>query len=134
MKKTHSENAPARTALVVDDESVVRNVMRRLLERRGWTVLEAESAESALDLLATHPKALDLVLCDLNLPGLSGGALCARIASLRPELASRIVMTSGDPGAAVAELAREKLLCPVLGKPFSLKELERVVQEMALVA
>ena len=123
-----------RTALVVDDERVVRSVMRRFLERAGWEVLEAETAEQALDMLAAAGTQLDLVLCDLNLPGLSGSALCGRITTLRPELASRLVLTSGDPLAAAAELARESLLCPVLSKPFSLTDLERVVDGLLLVA
>jgi two-component system cell cycle sensor histidine kinase/response regulator CckA len=123
-----------RTALVVDDESVVRSVMRRFLQRAGWAVLEAETAEQALEVLGGCETQLDLVLCDLNLPGLSGSALCGRITALRPELASRLVLTSGDPLAAAAELARESLLCPVLSKPFSLTDLERVVDGALLVA
>lgn len=123
-----------RRALVVDDEGVVRSVMRRFLQRAGWEVLEAETAEQALDVLRGEGARLDLVLCDLNLPGLSGSALCGRITSLRPELASRLVLTSGDPLAAAAELARESLLCPVLSKPFSLTDLERVVDGALLVA
>jgi two-component system, cell cycle sensor histidine kinase and response regulator CckA len=123
-----------RTALVVDDERVVRSVMRRFLQRAGWEVLEAETAEEALEVLGGGETQLDLVLCDLNLPGLSGSALCGRITTLRPELASRLVLTSGDPLAAAAELARESLQCPVLSKPFSLTELERVVDGALLVA
>ena len=123
-----------RTALVVDDERVVRSVMRRFLQRAGWEVLEAETAEEALEVLGGCETQLDLVLCDLNLPGLSGSALCGRITTLRPELASRLVLTSGDPLAAAAELARESLLCPVLPKPFSLTDLERIVDGALLVA
>lgn len=126
--------APARTALVVDDERAMRAVMRRFLERTGWEVLEAESAECALDLLGSHSAPFDLVLCDLNLPGISGSALCGRITTLRPELASRLVLTSGDPRAAAAELARESLICPVLEKPFSLMDLERVVDGALFLA
>ena len=127
------EGAATRTALVVDDECVVRSVMRRYLERNGWVVLEAETADQALELLGQSSVSLDLVLCDLNLPGLSGSMLCGRIAALRPELASRLVMTSGDPDAAALELARESLLCPVLEKPFSLQDLERIVDGAMLV-
>ena len=124
---------PARTALVVDDEQVVRMVLRRFLDRQGWTVLEAETAERALELLAERP-APDIVICDLNLPGLSGAELCRRITELHPALASRLVMTSGDPSAASAELQRAALDCPILGKPFTLADLERVVDAVACTA
>jgi CheY-like chemotaxis protein len=125
---------PTRIALVVDDELVVRAIIRRLLERRGWAVIESETAEQALAVLSDLATRIDVVLCDLNLPGISGSALCARITTLRPELASRLVLTSGDPRAAAAELARESLRCPVLEKPFSLVELDRVVSGISLVA
>ncbi|HEV7992698.1 MAG TPA: response regulator [Gemmatimonadaceae bacterium] len=125
---------PTRIALVVDDERVVRTVMRRLLERRGWDVIESETAEQALEVLSEPSTRIDVVLCDLNLPGLSGSALCSRIVTMRPELATRLILTSGDPRAAAAELARESLRCPVLEKPFSLTDLERVVAGISLVA
>jgi DNA-binding NtrC family response regulator len=127
-------STPTRIALVVDDERVVRTVMRRLLERRGWDVIESETAEEALDVLADLNTRIDVVLCDLNLPGLSGSALCGRITTLRPELSSRLILTRGDPRAAAAELARESLHCPLLEKPFSLDQLERIVAGIALVA
>ena len=124
------QTQPARTALVVDDENVVRLVLRRYLGRVGWTVIEAETAERALELLATGA-APDLVFCDLNLPGLSGAALCRRIAELHPTLAARLVVTSGDTTSAAAELQRVAIDHPVLGKPFALAELQRVIDTVA---
>jgi CheY-like chemotaxis protein len=123
-------SALARTVLVVDDEQVVRLVVRRFMQRSGWIVAEAESAEQALALLdgVVMP---DLVICDLNLPGLSGAELCLRITERQPALASRLVLTSGDPGSASRQLERAALGCPVLGKPFSLVELERMVESVA---
>jgi CheY-like chemotaxis protein len=123
-------SALARTVLVVDDEQVVRLVVRRFMQRSGWIVAEAESAERALALLdgVVMP---DLVICDLNLPGLSGAELCLRITERQPALASRLVLTSGDPGSASRQLERASLDCPVLGKPFSLVELERMVESVA---
>ncbi|MFL5618760.1 MAG: response regulator [Gemmatimonadaceae bacterium] len=117
---------PARTALVVDDEPVVRLVLERFLARVGWNVVQAETAEQALALLdaAATP---DLVICDLILPGLSGAALCRRIAEHYPALASRLVLTSGNLALAARELQRAALDCPILGKPFSLVDLERLV-------
>lgn len=116
-----------RTALVVDDEMVVRLVVKRFLVRIGWNVLEADSAEAALALLAGVPTP-DFVLCDLNLPGMGGAALCRRLAERHPILATRLVLTSGDVGSAARELEHAALDFPVLGKPFSLADLERVVE------
>ena len=124
---------PQRTALVVDDELVVRTVLRRFFARHGWQVLEAENGECALDMLAgeTLP---DLVICDLNLPGLSGTAFCKRVTELRPQLASRLVLTSGDPLSAAAALSKENLDCPVLAKPFTLSDLGHLLDRLTCAA
>jgi CheY-like chemotaxis protein len=118
-----------RTALVVDDEQVVRTVLRRYFTRRGWAVVEAESAEAALELLAAHALP-DLIVCDLNLPGLPGSVFCRRVADLHPALAARLVLTSGDPLGATTALERESLHCGLLGKPFTIGDLDRLLDAM----
>jgi DNA-binding NtrC family response regulator len=118
-----------RVALVVDDDQSVRGVLRRYLARRGWDVLEAGDAEAALALIA-QPNKIDVVVVDLHLPGLSGGALCRRIGTLRPALASRIVMASGDALGAVNALRDESVYCPVVSKPFDLNDFVRVLDEV----
>ena len=120
----------ARTVLVVDDDLAVRLFLRRYLARFGWNVLEAHTAEQALALL-DDSAAPDLVICDLNLPGLSGVELCRRVAERHPSLASRLVLTSGDVGSASRELQHAALACPILGKPFSLDQLASVVDSVA---
>jgi len=131
---TNPNDEPQRTALVVDDETVVRTVIRRYLERRGWRILEAESAEEALFLIGSTVTTLDVVMCDLNLPGISGSAFCRHVCEMRPELLSRFVLTSGDPSSAEAEIERDALGCTMLSKPFSLIDLDRVVNGMAHAA
>lgn len=132
MQTSHAASSRP-TALIVDDESTVLSVMSRFLERRGWSVLAADSAERALELLADGDTRLDVVLCDLNLPGLSGTDLCRRVTRTRPELAGRLVMTSGDPDSAKRELALHSLPCRVLGKPFTLRDLQLTIDEIFLV-
>lgn len=116
-----------RSVLVVDDEPAVRGVLRRYLERRGWRVTEAPSAEDALSLLEDPAQHVDVTIVDLHLPGLSGSALCERISTVRPALASRIVVVSGDINGAARELQHSHLTCQMLAKPFELTELDRVL-------
>ena len=116
-----------RFALVVDDELAVRYVLRRFLERCGWQVLDAENAAGAMLLVADVSRRIDVVVVDLHLPDDSGSTLCSRISALRPWLASRILVASGDAFEAGRALARESLCCPVLAKPFHLMELERAL-------
>ena len=63
--------------LVVDDEPQIRRVLRSTLPFRGYTILEAASGEEALDLIAKHKP--DLILLDVNLPGMSGIETCREI-------------------------------------------------------
>jgi two-component system cell cycle sensor histidine kinase/response regulator CckA len=114
----------------VDDEQAVRSVLRRYLNRRGWGVVEAADAEQALALIAGGTVAIDAVIVDLHMPGLGGASLCQRIATTQPALSARMILASGDAEAASEALKEQKLICPVLAKPFELTELERALGNM----
>jgi DNA-binding NtrC family response regulator len=62
----------APTVLVVDDERNIRRTLEMVLSGEGYRVLEAESAERALELLSSPDQPVDLAIFDLNLPGMSG--------------------------------------------------------------
>ena len=93
------------TVLLVEDEQTVRTIAARALTRLGWSVLAAESAEAALELLETKaPVRLDAIVTDLVMPGLDGAAL-VRLVRLRlgaPSLPAILVS-----GYAEEELRRE---------------------------
>src|SRR5436309_250970 len=77
---------PARgteTVLVVEDEAPVRNVARQVLERHGYTVLEAPSAEAALDIATRYSGTIHLLLTDGVMPGITAGELASRPADQR---------------------------------------------------
>ena len=59
-----------KTILIVDDESTIRDVVRRYFALEGFTIIEAETGAEALELLLKHP--IDLILLDIMLPGLDG--------------------------------------------------------------
>jgi DNA-binding NtrC family response regulator len=81
------------TILLVDDEPGVRALAKTVLERAGYRVLDAESAEAALKLLDEHEAPVHLLLTDLVLPGLNGHELAVRVAMRRPKI--RRLFTSG---------------------------------------
>lgn len=111
---------PGATILVVDDEPAVRKIAARVLERSGWVVLQAPDAAGALALVDRHGPP-HLLLTDLTMPGLSGGALARRLRERWPNLP--IIFMSGY---SVEELQRQGTDCAVellLQKPFAPGEL-----------
>jgi two-component system, cell cycle sensor histidine kinase and response regulator CckA len=81
--------------LVVDDEPSLVGLLRRYLERLGYAVDVAATAEAALELFQSEPAKYACILTDLKLPGMSGDELLVRMRSLRPDL--RAVVSSGRP-------------------------------------
>jgi len=89
--------------LLVDDHAIVRDGIRRLLAERGFAFLEAASGEAALEQLAGG--ACDLVILDLNLPGLGGLELLRRVLKLHP--AQKVLLFSQHTETIYATRAME---------------------------
>jgi two-component system KDP operon response regulator KdpE len=108
-----------RSILVVDDEAALRKALRSALTASGFSVEEARSGEEAVGTVQQHP--FDLVLLDINMPGISGIDACKRIRGIAPQ--SGIVMIT------VRDLEDDKVRALEAGaddyvtKPFKLREL-----------
>jgi CheY-like chemotaxis protein len=128
----HSSQLPdslrgTETVLLVEDELALRKLSRHLLELCGYNVLEAESGAEALELSKTHRQAIDLLLTDVVMPGMSGRALADQLVKGRPH--TRVVYMSGYTGQTVGEhgvLAEGSFFLP---KPFTREALARKVRE-----
>ncbi|MDT5042486.1 MAG: hypothetical protein QOE51_3471 [Actinoplanes sp.] len=83
------------TVLVVDDEEDLRDIMRRMLERRGYDTLVAGDSESAIAACRDHQGDIDVLVTDLGLPGASGGELSRAAVALRPRVG--VIYISGLP-------------------------------------
>jgi signal transduction histidine kinase/two-component SAPR family response regulator len=115
--------AGAHAVLVVEDNAIVRSVAVARFEELGHTVLEAESAAAALELLVS-PAPIDLLFTDVVIPGGMGGLdLARRALELRPDI--RVIFTSGYAASfsAVGDLPGE-----FLQKPYRDEDLRRVLQ------
>ncbi len=110
--------------LLVDDEPGIRSSFAKLLTRRGHAVRVAESAEDALDILASQH--FDVVVTDLLLPRLSGLDLVERIRRL--ELDARVVVLTGRPTSDTAERAEDLKVFGYLAKPIMPRELAELVE------
>jgi two-component system, cell cycle sensor histidine kinase and response regulator CckA len=110
-----------RTILLVEDDSVVRHVVRLLLELEGDSVLEAKDGDDALTILNGYHGALDLLLTDVMMPGLSGAEVCDRVREGRPGLPTLFI--SGFYPEAVFPDQRLPEGAAFLAKPFMPEEL-----------
>ena len=111
------------TVLVVDDESMVRTLVRRMLEPGMCSVVEAEDGESALRLIERGQPAIDVVLTDLMMPGVDGFDIITVLGRHRPDLP--VVCMSG-----FASVPTSQLTVPFIPKPFSLESLRSGLEPM----
>lgn len=113
--------------LLVEDEAPVRAFASRALQLKGYTVLEAESAEEALDLLQDEALHVDLFVSDVIMPGRDGPSWVSEALERRPDV--KVVFVSGYAEDHFAEQQSRIPNSVFLPKPFSLSELIAVVQE-----
>ncbi|MDD5285658.1 MAG: sigma-54 dependent transcriptional regulator [Desulfuromonadaceae bacterium] len=109
--------------LVVDDELSMREFLSILLEREGYDVSVAGSAEEALRLMELS--LFDLVLSDVNMPGLSGIELLSRIKQLSPE--TGVLMITAFSAAEQAVEAMKLGAYDYIAKPFKIEEIKQLV-------
>jgi CheY-like chemotaxis protein len=113
--------------LVVDDDSSSRTGMQRVLERLGYEVIVAADAFDALRLLQQTHIAVDLLVTDVQMPGMRGDALVHQIRASWPDLP--VLFVSGEP--AFASLPDESGgRSRFLLKPFGPEELLETVKTL----
>lgn len=108
------------TILIVDDESIVLDVQKRIVERAGYPCLTASSGTEAVEQLREHPE-VELVVLDAILPDTSGASLFHKLKALRPAI--KIIGCSGmrdeGPAQAIVEAGADDFLA----KPFTASQL-----------
>lgn len=116
-----------KTVLLVDDFDFLRNLVRDWLKSCGMDVLEASNSTEAIHIASSHPRTIDLLLTDLEMPGTSGLDCAKAIADMRPGIC--ILCMSG--GISVEEWQEYEQKPPgahFIEKPFGLEELKAVVR------
>jgi len=121
----------ARRVLLVEDEETIRRALSRFYRRRGWTVVEAEDGARAFERLLDAGETFDLVLSDVKMPHVSGIELHGALKDLRPELLPRLVFCTGEVESPQVAAFVAETSCRVLVKPFDLKTLASLSDEIA---
>jgi DNA-binding response OmpR family regulator len=111
-----------RTILVVDDDALILQCVRRILEQASYVVLTSPSGDHALDIIERGDARVDLVVTDIVMPAsIDGLTLAARIRQRKATLPVLFITGSvSEDDDYVAPIARKKLL---LRKPFSPRQL-----------
>jgi two-component system cell cycle sensor histidine kinase/response regulator CckA len=116
------------TILLVEDEDAVRSFSARVLTNKGYKVLEANSGESALEVLKDRLDSIDLLITDVVMPRLDGPSLVRQVREDRPDL--KVIFISGYTEDAFRKRLGEDGGIHFLPKPFSLKQLAAKVKEV----
>ena len=116
--------------LLVEDEVPVRSFAARALNLRGYTVIEAESAEEALDILSDQSLHVDVFVSDVVMPGMDGPTWVKKAQENRPD--TKVVFVSGYTEDAFGEGGMDIPNSSFLPKPFSLNDLTEMVKEQVV--
>ncbi|MHB8909371.1 MAG: sigma-54-dependent transcriptional regulator [Syntrophales bacterium] len=116
MEKDNQEKSPDRhTLLIVDDEEVIREGMRRILTAEGYQVETSASGRSAIEKIQEHD--FDVVITDLKMPGMDGIEVLKNIKILQPEVP--VIMITGYSTVDTAVEAMKSGAFDYIAKPFT---------------
>lgn len=116
------------TVLVVEDDLAILDLIRRILERRGYNVLDAPTPGQALDVAARCKKRIDLLLTDVIMPEMNGRDLAGRLLTSHPDL--KVLYMSGYTANVIAQHGVLDSGIHFLQKPFGITDLADKVGEV----
>ena len=119
------------TVLIVEDEQSLRVPVCKMLRRKGFTVLEAENGEAAVEIYRRDPDAINVVLLDMTLPGMRGPEVFTSLQRIRP--AVRVIFTTAYSQEAVLSEIRGMPAWAFIRKPYQLSDLTKLLLEACAV-
>jgi two-component system cell cycle sensor histidine kinase/response regulator CckA len=117
----------AEVILLVEDEARVRRLASKILQGRGYVVLEASDGREGLSVCAAHEGKIDLLLSDVVMPELGGRELAERVVAVRPDI--KVLFMSGHTQDVILKEG-VKAGTPFLQKPFSPADLAHKVRDV----
>jgi len=116
------------TILLVDDEEVIVDVSREILEILGYKVMVARSGWEAVELYGSKGAEIDLVILDMIMPGLGGGETFDILKSMNPDI--RTILSSGYSINERAKDIMERGISAFLQKPFTMEDLSNKIKSV----
>jgi len=128
LRRSQAASGGSETILLAEDDDQVRALVRKVLEKCGYTVLAARSGLEALDLQRSFSGPIQLLLTDVIMPALSGAELARRITVARPSI--KILFMSGYTGDTALHNGELVSAFAFLQKPLAPLSLARKVREL----
>jgi two-component system, cell cycle sensor histidine kinase and response regulator CckA len=127
-KRTEYGIRGSETILVVEDEESVRDLACRILQDRGYTVLSAPNGKAGLEIASRFDGAIDMVLTDVVMPGMSGTDFVFRLKQDRPD--TKVLYFSGYTNNAIIRNGNLDSKAAFLQKPFNNEDLAQKVRQI----
>jgi CheY-like chemotaxis protein len=124
-RESRGEARGSETILLVEDEGAVRRATAEFLRLQGYNVIEAKDGLDALA-LAQEQRAIHLVVSDVVMPRMSGGALAKEVARVRP--GTQFLFVSGYAGKTILDHKVVDLETNFLQKPYTLRQLSSKIR------
>ncbi len=116
------------TILFVDDEDVIIDVNREILESLGYKVVAAKSGQEALEVYRKLQSKINLIILDMIMPGMDGEATYDSLKKVNPEI--RVILSSGYSKNEQAKAILEKGCQAFIQKPFSISDLSMTIRQV----
>ncbi|MGA7144134.1 MAG: PAS domain S-box protein [Desulfobacterales bacterium] len=126
IESTDKIGSGTETILLVDDEDMIIDVSRQLLERLGYTVLAAGSGGEAIEIYKKHLKEISLVIIDMIMPDLNGGETYDELKKINSDV--KVLLASGYSLDGQAQNIMDRGCNGFIQKPFNIKKLSHKIR------
>jgi CheY-like chemotaxis protein len=116
------------TILLVDDEQMILDVNKPMLEKLGYRVLTAQSSRDAMSTFNNASGDIDMVILDMVMPALSGSAVFDHIHAVKPDI--KVLLSTGNSLSGQTEAAMARGCTGVIQKPFNIEQLSIKIREI----
>jgi CheY-like chemotaxis protein len=127
--QTATENTESKkTILWVDDEEIALEVWSQMLQKLGYSVLQARCGYEALEIFKKRKNKISLVILDMRMPGMNGCEVYDRLKKIQPQV--KIILVSGYIEQYVLDEFSKRNFNGYIEKPFKLEELSEKIEEV----
>lgn len=116
------------TVLVVDNEEPLRKMLSKILQSMGYQILQAESGEQAIEMFTAKPQLVDLIIMDLNMPGMNGREAFLKLKERAKDV--KVIISSGYLEAEDVEDMLDSGVAGILAKPFGVMEISKKIHQV----